>query len=181
MKYDVILADPPWNFKTWSDKGKGRSAENHYPIMSLNDIQGLPIIDYLADDCVLFLWTTWTHLQQSFDIICAWGFIYKTDAWVWSKRNKKGERFMGMGYYTRANTEPCLLATRGNPPRVHDHSILAYIDAPVRKHSQKPDIQYDMIEALYPNMNYLELFARQKREGWYSWGNEIKSDIELEV
>jgi len=178
-KYDVILADPPWNFKTWSDRGKGRSAENHYPVMSINDIQELPVRKLCAENCALFLWVTWTHLRYAFDIMQAWGFIYRTDAWVWSKKNKSGTRFMGMGYYTRANTEICLLAVKGKMP-VSRHDVLAFIDSPIRKHSQKPEVQYLKIEALYPDMKYLELFARKKRDGWDSWGNEVKNDIELE-
>jgi len=177
-QYDVILADPPWNFKTWSEKGKGRSADRHYPIMGIVDIMNLPVQEFCADNCALFLWTTWTHLPQAFQVINAWGFTYRTDAWVWSKRSKTGSRFMGMGYYTRANTEPYLLAVKGNMP-VSDHSVLAFIDAPVKKHSQKPRMQYDMIHSLYPEKRYLELFAREKHPGWDVWGLDVMNDIEI--
>lgn len=179
QKFDVILADPPWRFRVWSkDTGNGRSAESHYPTMTLNDLCTLCIP--AADNAVLFLWVTWPILQEAFQVIEAWGFEYKTQAWTWIKSNPSGfGHFMGMGYYTRANAEPCLLCTRGNPGRPADKGILSLIYAPVMEHSRKPDDQYRKIEALYPNRHYLELFARRKQPGWAAWGNEIESSIEI--
>ena len=175
-KYDVILADPPWHFETW---GEGdRNVTKYYPIMETKDICNLSLPS--AGDCVLFLWACWPKLKDALEVIEAWGFEYKTIGWIWIKANPSGFGFFtGMGYYTRANSEPCLIATKGKPPRVSDMSIQSLIYSPVREHSRKPDDQYRKIEALYPNMKYLELFARRKREGWDSWGNEIESDIEL--
>ena len=182
MKYDVILADPPWSFKVWDeDTGSGRSATSHYDTMDIEDICNLPISKLANKNCALFMWAVWPSIiPYAEQVIEAWGFDYKTIGWVWVKAKKSGFGFFtGMGYYARANTEPCLLAVKGSMP-VARHDIQALIYSPVRQHSQKPNDQYRKIEALYPDMNYLELFARRKREGWDSWGNEIESDIIIE-
>ena len=143
------------------------------------DISQLPIKDLSKDNCVLFLWATWPNLQHAFKVLESWGFTYRTIGWIWIKANRSGFGFFtGMGYYTRSNTEPCLLAVKGQMP-VARHDIQALIYSPVREHSRKPIDQYRKIEALYPDMKYLELFARRKRDGWDSWGNEIISDVEI--
>lgn len=176
MKYPVILADPPWRFVSWTEKGNGRSAEQHYPTMATEEICQLAIP--ADDNCALFLWAVWPLLADALQVIKAWGFEYKTIAWVWAKLNPSSMGFhTGLGYYTRANTEPCLLAVRGRmPTRVKD--VQALIVSPVRKHSHKPDEQYGKIERLYDGP-YLEMFARRKRPGWHAWGNEVESDVML--
>jgi len=177
MKYNVILADPPWSFKTWSDKGKGWSADNHYNVMSIDDIKALPVP--AADNCALFLWVTFPLLREGLEVMEAWGFDYRTQGFTWVKQNKKSDSlFWGMGYYTRANAELCLLGVKGRMP-VEDRGVHSVIWSPVREHSRKPDEQYERIERLYPGANYLEMFARYKRDGWDSWGNEVDSDIAL--
>lgn len=180
-QYDVILADPPWQFRVWGADGGGRSPEKHYPTMEIEDICNLPIKDMASENCALFLWAVWPSLLKYPQMVLnAWGFEYKSLAWIWIKAKRSGFGFFfGMGYYTRANSEPCLLAIKGDMPVVA-HDVQAVIHSPVREHSRKPDEQYGKIERLYPNMNYLELFARKKREGWDSWGNEIESDVILE-
>ena len=179
MRYSVILADPPWRFTVWSAKGTGRSADQHYPTMSMEEIKSLPVDVLAADNCVLFLWACWPMIDQALDVIRAWGFKYKTRAFTWAKLTPSGLSFhFGMGYYTRANDEPCLLATPGRMP-VADHGVPSLLVSPMREHSRKPDEQYGLIERLYPQGPYLELFARRKRDGWDSWGNEIASDISL--
>ena len=111
-KYNVILADPPWSFRAWSSKGMGRSAEQHYPTMRLEDIKALPVSDLAAGDCVLFLWATFPMLKEALEVIDTWGFTYKTVAFTWVKENRKSPGlFWGLGYWTRANAEVCLLAT----------------------------------------------------------------------
>lgn len=179
--FEIILADPPWEFRVWNkDTGHARSAESHYSTMKLDDICDLNIP--VADNAVLFLWVTWPILQDAMKVIDAWGFEYKTQAWTWIKSNPAGfGHFMGMGYYTRANTEPCLLCIKGKPGRPVDRGILSLIYAPVMQHSRKPDDQYRKIEALYPDRTYLELFARRRRDGWASWGNEIKNDVDISL
>lgn len=184
--FDVILADPPWHFQTWNGRPgpaqrgskASRSAQQYYSTMALPEIQAITLP--AADDCVLFLWSCWPLLPDALSVISAWGFEYKTIAWVWVKANRSGFGFFqGLGFYTRSNSEPCLLATRGNPGRPTNRSIQSIIYAPVREHSRKPDDQYRKIEALYPNMRYLELFARRKQPGWDVWGNEVESTVEI--
>lgn len=178
-KYDVILADVPWKFETYSEKGKDRSPEKYYNVLSISEICDLPIRDLAADNCALFFWGTWPFLFRCEEIINAWGFTYKTLGWVWVKSNKKsGGFFMGLGYYLRANTEFCLLAVRGKMP-VAVRNQLALIYSPVRNHSQKPDEQYEKIESLYPDRNYLELFARSRRPGWDVFGDQVENSIKM--
>lgn len=108
-KYSIIYADPPWRYKVYSKKGLGRSAESHYPTMELEDIRALPVGTLAADDCVLFLWTTIPLLHDCFSVMRAWGFSYKTVAFVWIKQNRKSDSlFWGMGHWTRANAEFCI-------------------------------------------------------------------------
>ena len=121
--YGVIYADPPWSFATYSHKGKGRSAEAHYDCMGLDGIKAVPVEDWAAPDCALFLWTTDPLLPRAFEVVAAWGFDYKTVAFTWVKTTKDGAGFpIGCGYWTRANPEQCLLATRGRPERILDRS-----------------------------------------------------------
>lgn len=169
-KYAVIYADPPWTFQVWSGEGKDRAAENHYPTMTQAEIEALPIADLAADDCALFLWAVWPQLPEALAVIKAWGFEYKTCAFVWAKSTKDGERFAtGMGYWTRANSEVCLLATRGSPKRLN--ADVHQIVSPRTEHSRKPDEVAERIERLV-NGPYIELFARRPREGWHVWGNQ---------
>lgn len=179
-KYNIIYADPPWEFKTYSAKGKSRSAERYYPTMTLDAIKNLPVAKIAADDCALFLWTTAPRLRDCFSVIDAWGFTYKSVAFVWVKKNRKSESlFWGMGHWTRANAEICILATKGNPKRqsakVHQ-IILSHLE----QHSKKPDETRDRIVTLMGDIPRVELFARKKAEGWDVWGNEVVCDIQLE-
>ncbi len=177
--YKVIYADPPWTFATYSRKGKGRSAEAYYDCMSLADIKSLPVPEWAADDCVLLLWTTDPLLERAFEIIRAWGFSYKTVGFYWAKLRKPeplyNDRnfFTGLGFWTRANPEPCLLATRGNPRR-RRADVRKLIVSPRREHSRKPDEAYERIEALCDGP-YLELFARLSRPGWDQWGSTTEA------
>lgn len=180
-RYSIILCDPPWAFKTYSDKGKGRSAEKHYPCLSLDNIKSLPVQRISAEDCALFLWATGPHLEHAFDVINAWGFTYKSLAFVWCKLNKNGYgTFMGTGYWTRANAEICLLATRGNPKRI-SASVHQIVNTPVQEHSKKPDCVRDRIVKLMGNLPRIELFARQRVDGWDCWGNEVENDVDLSM
>ena len=174
--YRVIYADPPWSFATYSRKGKGRSAEAHYDCMGLDEIKVTPVADWAAGDCALFLWATDPLLPRALEVIAAWGFIYKTVAFTWVKTTKDGTGFpIGCGFWTRANPELCLLATRGRPQRI-SRSVRQLILAPRRAHSRKPDEVYERIESLVPGP-YLELFARRRRLGWESWGQEVETGI----
>jgi N6-adenosine-specific RNA methylase IME4 len=196
LTYGVILADPPWPFATWSPKGKGRSAERHYDMMALDEIKALPIAKLAARDCALFLWTIWPTMPIWNEVLEAWGFKYSGLGFLWLKVTPKATLIdldalrcgrtghglhWGMGFGTRANTEPCLLARRGEPHRVakNVHSVVIAPDgapdvviAPVREHSRKPDEVHERIERLFPGP-YLELFARRAVPGWTVWGNEV--------
>jgi N6-adenosine-specific RNA methylase IME4 len=173
-KFNVIYADPPWEFRVYSGKGKQRSAERYYDTSSVAAIKALPIAALSADNCALFLWCVMPELPGALEVIKAWGFDYKTVAYVWVKQNRHGAGlFTGMGYWTRANAEMVLLATRGAPQRMAQdvHQILL---RPIGEHSVKPSEIRDRIERLLLGP-YLELFARAPVDGWTVWGNEIES------
>jgi len=176
VKAGALLVDPPWHFETYSEDGEGRAPQAHYDTMSFADIKALPVGDMALDDSVLFLWVPDTHLPQAFDLIASWGFVYKTIAFHWVKLNKKprdlADFFVGMGYWTRANPELCLLATRGSPER-QSASVRRLIVSPLREHSRKPDEVRDRIVELVPGP-YLELFARSGAPGWISLGDQAE-------
>lgn len=147
--------------------------------MSVEEICKLGIEEITDRDAVLFLWATFPKLPEALRVIKAWGFQYKTVAFVWLKQNKSGKGwFYGLGFWTRGNAEICLLATKGRPHRV-SNSVHQFIISPLRQHSQKPDEARDKIVALMGDLPRVELFARTKAEGWDVWGNEVPCDIEL--
>lgn len=177
-RYRVIYADPPWTFATYSAKGRGRCADAHYDVMGQGDLAALPVAEWADDDCILLMWATDPLLPQALDLIRAWGFTYKTVGFYWAKLNRSAsaaamtERsfFTGLGYWTRANAEQCLLATRGKPKR-KARNVPRLVVAPRREHSRKPDEVYDRIERLADGP-YLEMFARASRTGWDGWGDQ---------
>jgi N6-adenosine-specific RNA methylase IME4 len=174
-KYKIIYVDPPWTFKTYSDKGKERkSPENHYRCMTIDDIYNLPVDKIADDDCVLFLWVTFPLLQEGLETIKRWGFQYKSVGFNWIKRNKKATQtwFWGLGFWTRSNSELCLLATKGKPKRI-SKSVHSVVDTPIEKHSKKPDVVRERIVELCGDVDRIELFAREKIDGWDCLGNEI--------
>ena len=176
-KYKCVLADPPWEYRVWSKKGSGRSAERHYPCMTIPEICALPVAELAAPDCALFMWVTFPVLPWAFDVIKEWGFTYKSVAFVWVKRNPKSPGwFVGLGHWTRANAEICILATKGNPRRVAA-DVRQVIDTPLEAHSKKPDETRDRIVRLCGDLPRVELFARQSPPGWDVWGNEVESTI----
>jgi len=184
-KYSIIYADPPWTFKTYSEKGKERkSPELHYECMNIEDIYNLPVGDISDDNCILFLWVTNPLLKEGLKTIEEWGFTYKTVGFSWYKKNKIADSFFwGLGYWTRANVELCLLATKGKPTRIskgvhqvindEDYWDTEQIFSVIRKHSQKPDEVRNRIVDLCGDISRIELFAREEFVGWDSWGNEI--------
>lgn len=173
-KYRIIYADPPWSFKTYSDKGKKqKSADCHYNCMSIEDIYNIPVSNIADDNCVLFLWVTFPLLKEGLETIKRWGFTYKTCGFVWVKRNRKSDSyFWGLGYWTRANAEICLIATKGKPKRI-SKSVHQICDARIMQHSKKPAEIRNSIVELCGDVPRIELFAREKTEGWDCIGNEI--------
>lgn len=178
-KYQIIYADPPWHYRNYADSTASRWVGNKYPVLGVEALCALPI-DVLADkDCTLFLWTTPPCLAEAIRVVEAWGFAYKTKAFCWVKQTRKGAGlFTGMGYWTRSNTEDCWLAVRGRPKRL-SASVHQVVVSPVQEHSQKPAIVRQRIVQLMGDLPRIELFARQKAEGWDCWGNEVESDIAI--
>jgi N6-adenosine-specific RNA methylase IME4 len=177
-KFSVIYADPPWQFLVYSGKGKQRSAERHYDTSSLEAIKALPVEALAADDCALFIWGVWPELPGILDVIRAWGFEYKTCAFVWVKQNPSGDGiFTGLGYWSRSNSEFCLLATRGSPLRLDAGVSQIVLEPHPGEHSRKPEEARKRIERLLAGP-YLELFARAPAVGWTCWGNELSSIAE---
>ena len=171
--------DPPWQFKVYSDKGQGRSAERHYQTMTMEEIKNLPVCDLADKDCAMFMWTTLPVLKESFSVLERWGFEYKTVAFVWIKKNRKADSlFWGMGYWTRSNAGRCLLASRGNPKRLAA-DVHQVIISRIEEHSRKPEEARSRIEQLMGDVPKIELFARRKAVGWDVWGNEVESDIQF--
>jgi len=202
-QYGCILADPAWRFETFSAAGRGRCPdgartnsngnfidgannrpERHYQTMTLDEIKALPVGGLAARDCVLMLWAVDSMLPQALAVGAAWGFTFKTVGFYWAKTRRadstRGKDLddqyekmfpMGTGYWTRANPEPCLLFSRGKPKRI-SAGVRKLIVAPRREHSRKPDEQYERIEKLVAGP-YVELFARQRRDGWDAFGNEV--------
>ncbi len=170
-KYKVIYADPPWSYNVWS--GKGKTAANHYDCMKKEDISNLPVGNLADKDCVLFLWVTFPCLREGLEVMKEWGFEYKTCGFVWVKKNKKSDSwFWGLGYWTRANAEICLIGTKGKPDR-KSRSVHQVVDSRIREHSRKPDEVRDRIVQLCGDVPRIELFARQSVGGWDCWGNEV--------
>lgn len=183
--FGALYADPPWPFKTYSKPSQvpQRAQGQHYATMTMEALHALPVGDLAAKDAALFMWASDSLLPQAIELGQSWGFTYKTIAFIWAKRalREHGEQFsffpadpvyrMGLGYWVRKQGEICLLFTRGKPKRLAKDVRQIIVD-PRREHSRKPAETYDRIEALV-NGPYLELFARQVRPAWTSWGNEV--------
>ena len=165
--YRVLYVDPPWDFEGGGD----RNARNHYPTMSVDEICALPVGQLAARDCAVFMWITDPFLMEGARVLNAWGFRYTSVGFHWAKTTKNGHWHMSTGYGTRANVETCLLGTMGDMGLPKDRGVRRLIVEPVREHSRKPDRVPGDIERLYDGP-YAELFARNRRAGWASWGNQ---------
>jgi N6-adenosine-specific RNA methylase IME4 len=137
--------------------------------MTAEDITSLPVGKLAAPDCCLFLWATWPMLTDAIEVMRAWGFVYKSGG-VWHKRTSGGKTAFGTGYRVRSACEPFLLGFTGNPRNSRSERNL--IEGAVREHSRKPESAYEWAERYLPNVRRCELFARQERPGWESWGDE---------
>jgi len=162
--YGVIYIDPPWQFQTYSENGMDRSADNHYPTMSIQSLSEL--VMPAGKDCIMFMWATVPMLPEAIDLLTDWGFTYKSHiAWVKDR--------MGTGYWTRNKHELLLIATKGNVPApAMGMQPPSVVELPVMKHSEKPAFFADMIQSLYPTTPKVEIFARVGRPGWDVIGNE---------
>ena len=174
-KYSVILADPPWKYNSRANhKTRFRGgACGHYPLMPMAEIKALPVENLAAENCALFIWMTFPYLDQQISLFEHWGFKYRTVAFTWIKTNpRNGNPFFGVGFYLKSNAEVCLLGIRGKMRPVSNR-ISSVIISPRREHSRKPDEARDRIVSLFGDLPRIELFARQRVEGWDAWGNEV--------
>ena len=169
MKYTTILADPPWTFRHRSTRGAVS-----YPTLAVQQLKdmGPQIQDLAATDAHLYIWTTHVHLPDALQVIDAWGYRYIQPI-KWFKKT------MGLGYYFRSHTEILLFGVRGRL-RLLRRDLPDYIVEQRTQHSRKPQAAYRLMEVASPEPR-LELFARERREGWDAWGNEVECDIDLQV
>ena len=164
-KYRVIYADPPWNYGNSGLDDYGH-AERHYPTMSIEELCNLDVPGIVEDDSVLFIWTTSPLLEDSFRVIRAWGYNYKT-SFVWNKIKHN------FGYYNSVRHELLLVCTKGSclPDNAKLFNSVQSIER--KEHSEKPEEFREIIETLYTKGKKIELFSRKQTEGWSSWGNQV--------
>jgi len=172
-KYNIIYADPPWEYKNKLGNNPKYGGIT-YPTMKTEDICNLPIENICEKDCILFLWGTWVNIESALKVIKAWGFDYKTVGFVWVKISK-GKPRTGIGHYTNSNTEFCLIGKRGKISRIKTN-VNQVIMKEIREHSRKPDEARERIVELMGDLPRIELFARQRFEGWDAWGNEVPKE-----
>lgn len=169
QSYDVIMADPPWEWHAWSEYGLEKSPEAQYDTMDIEAIKALPVADLARENCLLWLWATQTMLDQQIEVLRVWGFTFKT-AGAWNKRR------WGPGYIWRSKAEFILIGTRGEP-KANGKGVPNYIEESARQHSRKPDGAYSMVEEMLPDARRCSLFERPVRYGWEGWGHEYGKPI----
>lgn len=176
-KYSVIYCDPAWQFSNKKTGGSmSSSAQDQYKVTSIDDMKALPVEKLAADDCALIMWWVGSMPQEAIDLCKAWGFkLQNMNGFVWRKLTVKGLPFFGMGFTTRAGSESCIVAYRGKQSNlVKNRSVRAVIESKVGRHSEKPQVFRDAIKTIYgDSVPMIELFAREHREGWDCWGNEV--------
>lgn len=187
MRYKIIYADPPWKYNSTSspnqiDKYKTTKAKHYYPLMTFDEIKNLRINDIADDDCFLFLWVTFPLIDKCLEVFKAWGFTYKTIGFNWIKLNKNNNKvWFGIGYYTKSNSEVCLLGIKGKP-KVMSNKISSVVITHRNNHSSKPNEVRKRIVELCGDLPRIELFARDKVHGWDAWGNDKNLQVKpLEV
>lgn len=172
MKYQIIYADPPWQYRDKASAGK-RGACHKYPVMTLADIKALPVVNIADQDALLAMWWVPPQAREAIEVVDAWGFtLFNMMGFLWHKLTKNGKDHFGMGNMTRANPEACLFAVKGKPKRV-DAGVRALIHAPVGAHSAKPPEARDRLVRLLGDVPRVELFAREAAPGWDAIGNGI--------
>lgn len=172
LSYGLLMADPPWQFKLRSKRGEAKAPQAQYECMSLDDIKALPVHELARGDCLLWLWACNPMLPQAFEVMSAWGFRFVT-AGAWIKTTAGGKVAFGTGYVLRSAHEPFLIGKIGNPPTANN--IRSAFLARAREHSRKPDEAYELAAALaYTAARRADLFSRERREGWESFGWEVE-------
>ena len=187
-KYQIVYADPPWNFgnRMYSSNKNDhhRAITRAYSVMNTKEICGLPIKEITAEDCICFMWTTDAHIPDALEVMKAWGFQYKTVAFIWNKKEKSGKQVCFMGQWTMKGSEICLLGAKGKMTKyLISRKVRQLVEAPRERkiHSKKPQEVRDRILQLVGDLPRIELFARQKTEGWDTWGNECPCDVDLTI
>jgi len=171
-KYKIIYADCPWRYNDKLALQK-EGASQHYPTLSIEELKNLNVGSIADKDCILFTWVTMPMLREGLALIEAWGFSYRTCGFCWIKTNPKANTiFKGIGRWVMGNAELCLLSVKGKPHRI-SMAIPQVVMSPRGKHSVKPDEVRKRIVQLMGDIPRIELFARQKTEGWDAWGDEI--------
>lgn len=171
--YDLIMADPPWLYKLFSEKGENKSAQKHYRCLPLDEIKRFPVADLAAKDCLLMMWGTNPMLLQQLEVLPAWGFEY-VSLLTWNKITNNPDKrvqFFGTGYVLRSSSEQIIIAKRGKPKTTK--SVRSSFDGVVRQHSEKPEEAFAVAEKLMPRARRAELFSRTNRDGWESWGDQV--------
>jgi N6-adenosine-specific RNA methylase IME4 len=179
-KYNLIYADPPWQFSNKKTGGSMLSgAASQYLTTGIEDLKRLDVPSVAADDCALVMWWVGSMPQEAIDLVAAWGFTLKNmNGLVWRKLTKQRKRFFGMGFYTRAGSESCIIAIKGRPP-VISHGVRAVHTKIAGKHSVKPPLFRDLCIELFGDVPRLEMFARTAADGWDAFGNEAPGSIKI--
>lgn len=178
-KYNIIYADPPWNYGSKSAVNNTTGSQikplsNHYNTMKLRELEELPIKSITQKDAVCFMWVTDSHLDEALQIFKAWGFKYKTIAFNWIKTTSKGNYCKNVAPWTMKSSEICLLGVKGTMSKYKKaNNIESLVIAQRTKHSKKPHEVRKRIDLLFGDLPKIELFAREKTEGWDVWGNEV--------
>lgn len=179
MRYEILYADPPWDYKGQKQhNGKGKKdtggAIEHYPTMTLKELKKLDIGSICAENCLLFMWSSSPHLDQAIDLMKAWGFSWATVGFVWDKQR------VNPGFYTMSQCELCLIGKRGKIPKPRGARNIRQLVSELRgTHSTKPAEVRNRIELMFPSQSKLELFSRHVTPGWDIWGNEVQSNITI--
>ena len=177
MAYQVLYADPPWDYagKTQQNgKVAVKSATDHYPTMTLAELKALKVKDICDKKAILFMWSSSPHLPQAIELMEAWGFKYKTVAFVWEKQKTNP------GYYTLSQCELCLVGVKGGIPSPRgSRKERQFLSAMRGRHSEKPAEIRERIKRMFPTQKKVELFSRAKPDDWDVWGNEVESTISL--
>lgn len=176
MAYQVIYADPPWDYggrEQHNKKKRNMCVVDHYATMTLEQIKALNVKGVCHKDCLLFMWSSSPHLDQAIDLMKAWGFEYKTIAFVWDKKKTNP------GYYTLSQCEICIVGKRGKFPDRGSRKERQFLSEMRGRHSAKPIEVRERIERMFPTARKLEMFARSRVDGWDAWGNEVEGGITL--
>jgi N6-adenosine-specific RNA methylase IME4 len=173
--YQVIYADPPWSYR---DRRQGHGGvRDHYHTMTTQELMALPVPQLAGQNALLFLWATFPNLPVALDVLNAWQFVYKTQAFTWIKQYPLATStlVLGLGSYTRSNAEVCLLGLKGKKWTLA-RNVSSVVIAPRERHSKKPDAVRNRIVRLCGDVPRVELFARDRVPGWDAWGEDVHGD-----